>query len=90
MKKSIIIPLAAVLCLNLLAGCNAKDSSTPPNSKQARIRHVHGVGDDLVRQRHATRQHRTRPQGIGHRYVSGFLHASIVSDREIARTRARL
>ena len=35
MKKSIIIPLAAVLCLSLLAGCNAKDSSTPPNSKQA-------------------------------------------------------
>ena len=34
MKKSIIIPLAAVLCLSLLAGCNAKDSSTPPNSKQ--------------------------------------------------------
>ena len=25
MKKSIIIPLAAVLCLSLLAGCNAKD-----------------------------------------------------------------
>ena len=35
MKKSIIIPLAAVLCLSLLAGCNAKDSATPPNSKQA-------------------------------------------------------
>lgn len=35
MKKSIIIPLAAVLCLSLLAGCSAKDSSTPPNSKQA-------------------------------------------------------
>lgn len=38
MKKSIIIPLAAVLCLSLLAGCNAKDSSTPPNSKQAKNR----------------------------------------------------
>ena len=35
MKKSIITPLAAVLCLSLLTGCNAKDSSTPPNSKQA-------------------------------------------------------
>lgn len=34
MKKSIITPLAAVLCLSLLAGCNAKDSSTPPDSQQ--------------------------------------------------------
>lgn len=34
MKKSIIIPLAAVLCLSLLTGCNAKDSSTPPDSQQ--------------------------------------------------------
>lgn len=30
MKKSIIIPLAAVLCLSLLAGCNAKDTSVLP------------------------------------------------------------
>ena len=34
MKKSIITPLAAVLCLSLLTGCNAKDSSTPPDSQQ--------------------------------------------------------
>ena len=34
MKKSIIIPLAAVLCLSLLAGCNAKDSSTPPTASR--------------------------------------------------------
>lgn len=33
-EKSIIIPLAAVLCLSLLTGCNAKDSSTPPDSQQ--------------------------------------------------------
>ena len=34
MKKSIIPPLAAVLCLSLLTGCNAKDRSTPPDSQQ--------------------------------------------------------
>lgn len=33
-EKSIITPLAAVLCLSLLTGCNAKDSSTPPDSQQ--------------------------------------------------------
>ena len=34
MKKSIITSLAVVLCVSLLSGCNAKDSSTPPNSQQ--------------------------------------------------------
>ena len=34
MKKSIITSLAVVLCVSLLSGCNAKDSSTPPNSQR--------------------------------------------------------
>lgn len=34
MKKSIITSLAVVLCVSLLSGYNAKDSSTPPNSQQ--------------------------------------------------------
>lgn len=33
-KRSIITPLAAVLCLSLVVGCNAKDSSASANSRQ--------------------------------------------------------
>lgn len=37
MKKSIITPLAAVLCLSLLAGCNTKGSTAPPDNQQHNI-----------------------------------------------------
>lgn len=33
-QKSNVPIIAAVLCLSLLTGCNAKDSSTPPDSQQ--------------------------------------------------------
>ena len=33
-KRSIITPLVIVLCLSLVVGCNAKDSSTSANSQQ--------------------------------------------------------
>lgn len=45
MKKSIIIPLAAVLCLSLLAGCNAKDILSPEDIQQLIKRpQMQGIG----------------------------------------------